>query len=107
MQVSYSEGPANYTGPESCVDICEGEGEALTGERIGQPLSRESHIIPGADVLIPTEGDMAERDNASVPTARRGRRPWHVRELFVREPGDLSPIRGACVAGSRREGEEP
>jgi hypothetical protein len=42
-------------------------------------LSRESQIIPGADVLIPTEGDMAERDNASVPTARRGRRPWHVR----------------------------
>jgi hypothetical protein len=30
-----------------------------------------------------------------------------VRKLFVREPGDLSPIRGACVAGSRREGEEP
>ena len=41
---------------------------------IGQPLSRESQIIPGADVLIPTEDDMAERDNASVPTARRGRR---------------------------------
>jgi hypothetical protein len=40
-------------------------------------LSRESQIIPGADVLIPTEGDMAERDNASVPTARRGRRPSH------------------------------
>ena len=80
---------------------------ALPQRAIGQPLSRESQIIPGADVLIPTEGDMAERDNASVPTARRGRRPSHVRKLFVREPGDLSPIRGACVAGSRREGEEP
>jgi hypothetical protein len=25
---------------------------------------------------------------ASARTARRGRRPWHVRKLFVREPGD-------------------
>lgn len=34
-------------------------------------MSRESQIIQGTDVLIPTEGDMAERDNANVPTARR------------------------------------
>ena len=107
MKVHCNEGVAIRIGPEPCVGIREDDGEASVGERIGQPLSRESQIIPGADVLIPTEGDMAERDNASVPTARRGRRPWHVRKLFVREPGDLSPIRGACVAGSRREGEEP
>ena len=107
MKVRYDEGVANRIGPEPCVCVREDADEASVGVRIGQPLSRESQIIPGADVLIPTEGDMAERDNASVPTARRGRRPWHVRKLFVREPGDLSPIRGACVAGSRREGEEP
>jgi hypothetical protein len=107
VQVHCDEGVAIHIGPKPCVCAREGAGEASAGERIGQPLSRESQIIPGADVLIPTEGDMAERDNASVPTARRGRRPWHVRKLFVREPGDLSPIRGACVAGSRREGEEP
>jgi len=107
VQVGWDEGVAIHIGPKPCVCAGEGAGEASAGERKGQPLSRESQIIPGADVLIPTEGDMAERDNASVPTARRGRRPWHVRKLFVREPGDLSPIRGACVAGSRREGEEP
>ena len=95
MQVRCDEGVAIHIGPKPCVCAREGAGEASAGERIGQPLSRESQIIPGADVLIPTEGDMAERDNASVPTARRGRRPWHVRKLFVREPGDLSPIRGA------------
>ena len=95
MQVRCDEGVAIHIGPKPCVCAREGAGEASAGERIGQPLSRESQIIPGADVLIPTEGDMAERDNASVPTARRGRRPWHVRKLFVRKPGDLSPIRGA------------
>ena len=107
MRVRRDEGVAIHIGPKPCVCAREGAGEASAGERIGQPLSRESQVTPGADVLIPTEGDMAERDNASVRTARRGRRPWHVRKLFVREPGDLSPIRGACAAGSRREGEEP
>src|SRR6202030_2790605 len=63
-----------HIGPKPCLCAREGAGEASAGERIGRPLSRESQIIPGADVLIPTEGDMAERDNASVPTARRGRR---------------------------------
>ena len=38
MQVSYSEGVANHTGPESCDDIREDAGEALTGERIGQAI---------------------------------------------------------------------
>jgi hypothetical protein len=107
VQVRCDEGVAIHIGPKPCVCVREGAGEASAGERIGQPLSRESQVTSGADVLIPTEGDMAERDNASVPTARRGRRPWHVRKLFVREPGDLSPIRDACAAGSRREGEEP
>ena len=47
MQVSYSEGVANHTGPESCVGIREDAGEALTGERIGQPSSREKLKVPG------------------------------------------------------------
>ena len=57
MQVSYSESVANYTGPESCVDTREGAGEALTGERIGQPLSREKSFDPGADALDNAEGN--------------------------------------------------
>ena len=58
MKVSCSEGIANHTGPESCVDTREGAGEALTGERIGQPLSREKSFNPGADALDNAEGNM-------------------------------------------------
>ena len=58
MQVSYSEGVASHTGPESCVGVREGAGEALTGERIGQPSSRENLIVPDADVFRITEGNM-------------------------------------------------
>jgi hypothetical protein len=41
VQVHHDEGVAIHIDPESCADTREGAGEALTGERIGQPLSRE------------------------------------------------------------------
>ena len=46
MKVSYTEGLASYGGPESCVHIREGVGEALTGGRAGRVLSRVIHA-PG------------------------------------------------------------
>ena len=89
MEVHHDEGVANRIDPESCADTREGIGEALTGERIGQPLSRESTLILGTDVVPVTEGNADGRDNASAQTARRGLRHWHVRTLFAWEPGDL------------------
>ena len=89
MQVHHGEGVATRTGPEPCVVTREGGGEASAGERIGQPLSRENLSNPGADVFVFTEGHMDGRVNASVRPTRRGRRPWHVWKLFVREPGGL------------------
>jgi hypothetical protein len=41
VQVHYCEGIANHTDPGSCVTNREVRHEALTGERIGQPLRRE------------------------------------------------------------------
>src|SRR5467141_1677084 len=84
VQVHHDEGVANRIDPESCADTREGIGEALTGERIGQPLSRESTLILGADVVPVTEGNTDGRDNASAQTARRGLRHWHVRTLRQR-----------------------
>jgi hypothetical protein len=57
VKVSYGEGSATHTGPESCVNAREGRGEALTGECIGQPLSRESHYLPDADMVQFMEGN--------------------------------------------------
>jgi len=45
--------------------------------------------VPNADTVFDVEGDMSGSDIASVRSVRRGLRPWHVRTLFVREPGDL------------------
>lgn len=88
MQVHYSEGVATHTGPESCAQSREGLGEALTGVRIGQPLSGEN-LIRGADALEVAEGNTGWHAIASAfPTPRR-LRTWHVRTPPVREPGGL------------------
>ena len=107
MQVHHDEGVASHIDPESCAAACEGSSEALTGERTGQPLSRESALSPGANAVPLTEGKTDGRDIASAQTARRGRRPWHARTLCAREPGDLTIDRSAIAAGPHREGEEP
>ena len=58
MKESYGEGLATHTGPESCVSVRKGEGEALTGVRTGRVLSREIHAplrkqwaLRGADAV--------------------------------------------------------
>lgn len=89
MQVPDNKEIANHVAPESCVAHREVRREALTGVRIGQPLSRVRIFIPGADAVRLAEGNMTERVIASAPLTRRGRRTWHVRTLLAREPGDL------------------
>ena len=108
VQVHYDEGIANHIGPEPCAGIREDVGEASVGERAGQPLSRDRKLIPGADAVCVAEGNMSKSANASAWATRRGRRTWHARKLFVREPGDLRiGHRPLGVDGPRREGEEP
>ena len=52
MKEPYGEGVAIRSGPESCVDLCKGVGEALTGVRAGWVLSREIMTqLQGADAV--------------------------------------------------------
>ena len=107
MKVRRNEGIANRIGPEPWVGIGEDDDEASAGERIGQLWSRESLKVSGADVLRITEGNMDGGIIASTRPARRGRRPWHVWKLFVREPGGLGFGPRLDAAGPHRKGEEP
>ena len=90
MRVHYDEGLATHIGPKPCAGAREGAGEASVGECIGQPLSREIRVNPGADAVLLVEGHMAGCALASARLTRRGRRPWHVQTLLAREPGDLA-----------------
>jgi len=88
VQVHYDEGVAIHVGPEPCVTDRKGRDEASVGGCIGQPLSRDSVSIPGADAVKRAEGNTIGCVSASAQLTRRGRRPWHVQKLLEREPGD-------------------
>jgi hypothetical protein len=88
VQVRHDEGLAIRIDPEPCAVVRKGDSEASVGERIGQPLSPAKIHILGADAVAKAEGNMDGRVSASVWTAQRGRRTWHVRKFLGREPGD-------------------
>jgi hypothetical protein len=90
VQVCYDEGLAIHIGPEECAGIRAGVGEASAGERVGQPSSRESFQIPGADAVVPAEGNMDRGVIASARPTRRGLRHCHVRTLLERALVSLS-----------------
>jgi len=96
VEVRCDEGIANHIGPKPCAVVREDIGEASAGDRIGQPLSREIDVILGADAVPLAEGNMDGRVIASARPAQRGLRPWHVRTLLVREPGDLMSGQGGA-----------
>src|SRR5215831_2898427 len=58
MKVSYAEGVATHSGPESCTAVRKDRGEALTGGRTGRVSSREidapsrkRRVLRGADAV--------------------------------------------------------
>ncbi len=97
MRVRHSEGVAIHIGPKPCGGIREDVVEASAGERIGQPLSRESDF-PRVPTTLPYR--KATWQDASSRASDRPCvvfRPWHVRTLLVREPGDLQLDPGTGV----------
>jgi hypothetical protein len=61
------EGVATHTGPKPCVVVCKDRGKASAEERIGQPLSRERNLIPGADAVVRAEGNTDGHDRRERP----------------------------------------
>ena len=89
MEELYVEGLASRGGPESCVDVREGVGEALTGVHTGWAIEPRNVSSPGCRRRSP------ERKAISVAALSRvviGPRvvgePVHVWSLQAREPGD-------------------
>ena len=108
VQVHCDEGVATRIGPKPCAYLREEAGEASVGVRTGQPSSRENWNFLGADAFDNAEGNMFVRVIASIRTARRGRRTWHVRTLFLLGNREVSRFWPAEEpVGPHREGEEP
>ena len=99
MQVLCDEGVADHIDPESCAGGREAAREALTGARVGQPLSGE--ILPNrsVDALQSAEDDMSRRVIASTGRLRAVVRPWHARTSPAREPRDLRTALASRATG--------
>ena len=59
MKELYIEGVAIHGGPESCVGVREGAGEALTGVRAGWAIEPRNQRVRGADAVKQAEGNIA------------------------------------------------
>ena len=99
MEVSYVEGLASYGGPESCVHIREGVGEALTGGRAGRVLSRVIHA-PGRKVR-------AVRGAEAVELSRRSHRACSIGEAGMDPARSETPRRRGNISYGNREVPRP
>jgi RNA-directed DNA polymerase len=104
MEVPYDEGLASHIGPESCVCGRKAAGEALTGVRAGQVLSRERGSSSGCRrrqrVRKATQDTSLWRE-VSWPCVVGD--PVHARKLHEREPGDPTTVPGRWPWGPGRE----
>ena len=93
MRELYIEGVATHDGPESCVNVREDGGEALTGVRAGRAIEPRNHLSG-----VPTPSPWWKATPlAALSRVAGGPRavgePGHVRNLHAREPGEPVPAR--------------
>jgi hypothetical protein len=103
----HRKGVATHGGLESCVNVCKGVGEALTGVRVGEVSSRE--IIPPGCRRGSGPGrqhDQARYRECLVGPARSKTLCMHD-ILHAREPGDPSDCPWHMVAAGRIGEAEP
>jgi len=106
MRVSYSEGLASHTGPESCVYIRKEVHEALAGGRAGQVLSRERGSASGC-----RRRQLVRKATRNISISREMlwprvvEDPVHARKLFAREPGGPVTDLGGWHQGLRCESQ--
>jgi hypothetical protein len=94
MKEPDTEGVAPHGGPESCVGVREGDGEALTGERAGRAIEPRNQGDRGADAVASCGRQHRWRRYARAASGPRAvEEPVHVRNLHVREPGDPTVAR--------------
>ena len=88
MRESDIEGLAIHDGPEPCVVVREGGGEASVGVRAGRAIEPRNLLVRGADVVL-QGGRQHRRRRFREPSAdpAGSENLCHARNLRMREPG--------------------
>ena len=105
MQVHCDEGIANHIGPRVMRRVPRGAWRSVDRGTHRPAIEPRKIKIPDADAVARVEGNTNRCATASACLVRRGLRPWHVRTLFVREPGDLASGQGRHVLALVRIGK--
>jgi hypothetical protein len=88
MEELYVEGLATHGGPESCVDVPRGRGEALAGARAGRAIEPRNGAFGVPTFSKRRKATLSAALSRAVGGPRVVREPGHVRNLHAREPGD-------------------
>jgi len=88
MEELYVEGLATHGGPEPCVDVPRGRGEALVGARAGQAIEPRNECFGVPTLSKEWKATSLAALSRVVGGPRAVGEPGHVRNLHAREPGD-------------------
>jgi len=107
MRELYIERVAPHGGPESCIAVREGGGEALTGVRAGRAIEPRNRVVQGADVVGNTEGcivDGVMRESSADParSVNHGMYGISMRENREVPPPPIRLIAGRAAQGTLR-----
>ena len=107
MQELYVEGVATHDGPESCVGVREGVGEALTGGRVGQAIEPRNQQFGVPTLFKGRKATSLRALGASPQGIPRGRRTRACTRVSMREnrEGPCLPVQavtGRAVQGTRK-----
>jgi RNA-directed DNA polymerase len=99
MRELHVEGLATHDGPESCVDVCEGVGEALTGVRAGRAIEPRNQGDRGADAVVQAEGNIAggvRRESLADPARSENLSMYGI---FMREIREIPRLPLRVISG--------
>ena len=104
MKEPYIEGVAIRGGPESCVSVREGGGEALTGVRVGRAIEPRNQGGRGADAVA-RGGRQHRRGRYREPLADPARSEnLCMRGVFMRENREVQRSPVSVIGGRDAQG---
>jgi len=100
MREPYVEGVATHDGPESCVGVREGAGEALTGVRAGRAIEPRNQEFGVPTPLNRSEGNTAGGDRREPLTGPARSENQGMYGIFMRENREVPLL--VCWVDHRR-----